>query len=59
MATPFVPYETQAEERFKQKLLELGLLAEVKPPAGRPEGNRTPVQVKGRPISRTIIKERR
>jgi hypothetical protein len=59
MSTPYIPHEAQAEERFKQKLVELGLLKEVKAPSGVPEGDRTPVQIKGRPISRTIIRERR
>lgn len=59
MATPYVPYEAQKEEHFKQKLVELGLLREVKIPACVPEGDRAPIKVKGKPLSHSIIEERR
>ena len=48
-----------AEIRFKQKLQETGLLAEVASPPGPIEGDRTPIEVEGKPISQTIIEERR
>ena len=49
-----------AEEQFLQRLLELGLLTEIKrPPRIPPEGDRTPIQVEGTPLSEMIIQERR
>ena len=42
----------------KQRLLEAGLLSEIKPPAPVPPG-RTPVKVRGQPLSEQIIAERR
>jgi hypothetical protein len=59
MATPYIPDEARVEKRFKQKLVELGLLKEVKAPSGVPEGDRTPIKVKGKPLSQSIIEERR
>ncbi|MBI2875889.1 MAG: hypothetical protein HYY20_03305 [Candidatus Tectomicrobia bacterium] len=47
------------EDRFKQRLVELGLLKEIKIPSVVPGGDRTPIQVKGKPLSQTIIEERR
>ena len=58
-AAPGVPDDASGEIRFKQKLQEIGLLAEVASPSGPIEGDRTPVKVKGKPISQTIIEERR
>ncbi len=51
--------EGQAEERFKRKLVQVGLLSEIKIPKAKLEGNRTPIRVKGKPLSETIIEERR
>jgi hypothetical protein len=49
-----------AEEAFKQHLLEAGLILEIKrPPLTEPEGNRRPIKVKGKPMSQTIIEDRR
>lgn len=59
MATPYLSNEAQAEERFKEKLVELGLLGEIKIPACVPEGDRTPIKVKGKPLSQSIIEEQR
>ena len=59
MAVPYVPDEAEAEERFKQKLVELGLLKEVKTPVGVPTNDRTPIKVKGKPLSQNIIEGRR
>jgi len=47
------------ENRFKLRLLQLGLLREIRAPSGAPEGDRIPVQVKGSPLSQVIIEERR
>ena len=48
-----------AEKRFKQTLQETGLLSEVKNSSEQIEGERTLIKVKGRPLSQTIIEERR
>ena len=48
-----------AETRFRQKLQETGLLTEVASPPGPIKGDRTPIEVRGQPVSQTIIEERR
>ncbi len=49
------------EDEFEQRLHELGLLGEVKPPITnfRPYQNRKPIELKGKPLSEIIIEERR
>lgn len=49
------------EQKLQQKLFEAGLLTEIKPPIRDFEAyrNRQPVKVEGKPISETIIEERR
>ena len=52
--------ENQKEMLFKQRLLELGIINEIRVP--RPVGTkkkRRLIQVKGKPLSETIIEERR
>lgn len=56
---PGVPDDASGENRFKEKLQEAGLLAEVTSPSGAMEGDRTPIKVGGKPISEAIIEERR
>ena len=52
--------DAEAEAQFKQKLVELGLLAKVRPPAPIPaDVDRTLIQVTGKPLSEMIIEERR
>src|SRR2546423_10393606 len=48
------------EDEFEQHLFNLGLLSEVKPPAGDrlPHESWKPVEIKGKPLSETIIEER-
>ena len=48
-----------AENRFKQTLQEIGLLLEVRSPSGQTQSERTLIKVKGKPLSQTIIEERR
>lgn len=50
-----------AEEEFKQRLLELGLLTRITPPptAGTIPRDRQPVPVAGNSVSETIMEERR
>lgn len=51
--------ELPSESRFKQHLMELGLLREVRVPLDVSEEDRTPIEVKGKLLSQTIIEERR
>jgi hypothetical protein len=49
-----------AEEAFLHKLVEKGLLEDVKrPPRVPPAEDRSPIEVKGTPLSQMIIEERR
>jgi hypothetical protein len=50
-----------AEEELQRRLLAAGLLSEIKPPITdfTPYQNRKPIEVKGKPVSETIIEERR
>ncbi len=49
-----------AEEAFKQRLLEEGLILEIKRPTPTaPEGDRRPIKVKGKPMSQIIVEDRR
>ena len=52
--------ERQREELFKQELVKAGLLTAIKRPLELPrQGERKLLQVKGTPLSETIIEERR
>jgi hypothetical protein len=55
------PPQQATEEDFKRRLVELGLLKELKHPARNAESflSWKPVQTKGKPLSETIIEERR
>jgi hypothetical protein len=55
-----VPEPLSAEDELERRLLEVGLLSEI-PPGGDLESYRryTPVEIKGKPVSETIIEERR
>ena len=50
-----------AEAAFKRRLLELGLLTKITPPAipGAGPRDRQPVPVAGNAVSELVIKERR
>ena len=48
-----------AESRYKQHLIELGLLREIRIPLADSGEDRTPIEVKGKPLSQAIIEERR
>lgn len=49
------------EEEFKRKLVEDGLLKAIKPRVTdfAPYRDRRPVEIEGKPLSQTIIEERR
>jgi hypothetical protein len=56
---PAVPQLT--EEEFERKLVEVGVLSEIKPPITdfTPYQNRQPIETTGKPLSEVIIEERR
>lgn len=58
LSTPSAP---PTEEQFEQELVESGLLDEVPllPGLGEPVPERKPIDVKGKPLSETIVEERR
>lgn len=49
------------EEEFEQRLLEKGVISRIPPPITdlTPYRNRKLIEVKGKPLSETIIEERR
>jgi hypothetical protein len=47
------------EKRLQEVLLEVGLLRELKPPRRRKIGEFNAVKINGKPLSETIIEERR
>ncbi len=49
-----------SEDLFKQRLLESTLLRGIKAPSSSlPQGDRAPIQVKGKPLSQMVLEERR
>ena len=50
-----------AEDELERRLLEAGLLSEIRPPITdlMPYQNRKPVQSAGKPLSEVIVEERR
>jgi len=47
------------EERFHEALLASGLVKEIKPPCMTPSGRHPLIQAQGKPVSETLIEERR
>ncbi len=54
-----LPAPTVAENHFKQSLVVVGLLREIKTPLATRASSRTPIRTKGKPLSQSIIEERR
>jgi hypothetical protein len=52
-------FSTSAEDQYKRKALEVGLIREFKRTDYQPSGDRTPISVTGKPLSQEIIEERR
>jgi hypothetical protein len=52
---------SMTEEAFAHKLVEFGILSDVKPPITdfTPYQNRQPVETTGKPLSEVILEERR
>ncbi|MBI4673450.1 MAG: hypothetical protein HY741_17495 [Chloroflexi bacterium] len=52
--------QDEKEMLFKQRLLAMGLIKEIKMPRRYVlRGNRKPIRVSGKPLSETIVEERR
>jgi hypothetical protein len=47
------------DQRIQQALYGAGLVSEIKPPVKRPRERRPPINIKGQPLSETIIEDRR
>ena len=47
------------EEMFHRKMEEEGLIVHFPPPDEPPPANFTPIKIEGKPLSETIIEERR
>jgi hypothetical protein len=61
-ALPGQPGELASDlnERAQRALYEAGLLSEIKPPITDPRPyRRDPIKIKGKPLSETVIEERR
>lgn len=58
-----VPDETlqagDLDQRLQRALYEAGLVSEIKPRVKRPRVRRPPIRIKGKPLSETIIEDRR
>ncbi|MBA3257268.1 MAG: hypothetical protein H0W34_12825 [Pyrinomonadaceae bacterium] len=57
------PAETQQagdlDQRIQRALYDAGLISEIKPRVKRPRERRPPIKIKGKPLSETIIEDRR
>src|SRR5712692_4724707 len=47
------------DQRIQQALYDVGLVTAIKPPVKRPRQRRPPINIKGKPLSETIIEDRR
>ena len=47
------------DQRLQRALYEAGLVSEIKPRVKRPRVRRPPIKIKGKPLSETIIEDRR
>jgi len=47
------------DQRIQQALYSAGLVTEIKPPVKRPRERRPPINIKGKPLSETVIEDRR
>ena len=61
LQTPGAESESSLEDQLDQLLLEAGVISEIPKRLPRPEHFKDfkPIEVKGKPISETIIEERR
>lgn len=47
------------DQRVQRALYDAGLLSEIKPPVKRPRERTPPIKIRGKPLSETIIEDRR
>jgi hypothetical protein len=47
------------DQRIQRALYDAGLVREIKQPVKRPRRRHPPIKIKGKPLSETIIEERR
>lgn len=47
------------DQRIQRALYDAGLVSEIKPRVKRPRERRPPIRIKGKPLSETIIEDRR
>jgi len=47
------------DKRVQRALFDAGLVREIKPKVKRPRERRPPIKIKGKPLSETIIEDRR
>jgi hypothetical protein len=47
------------DQRLQRALYEAGLVSEIKPKVKRPRVRRPPIKIKGKPLSETVIEDRR
>lgn len=47
------------DQRLQRALYDAGLVGEIKPPVKRPRHRRPAITIKGKPLSETIIEDRR
>jgi len=47
------------DQRIQRALYEAGLVSEIKPCVKRPRLRRPPIKIKGKPLSETLIEDRR
>lgn len=50
---------TDLDQRIQRALFEAGLITEIRPPVKRPRERRPPIKIKGKPLSETVIEDRR
>jgi hypothetical protein len=47
------------DQRIQRAPFEAGLVSEIKPPVKRPRGRAPLIKIKGKPLSETVIEDRR
>ena len=58
-APPEAEVEEDADQRLQRRLYAKGMVSEIKPPRTKRIGDFPLIKVKGKPVSETIIEERR
>ena len=50
---------TDLDQRIQRALYDAGLVTEIKPPVKRPRERHPPIKIRGKPLSETVIEDRR